>query len=83
MIGELHRLRIPLEPLAGKLHADDPEQRDLDYLFDDMDRPTTFSFRKNSGYRNLASAQEFSGPAVKSLYAEADRPGPTQIAQAR
>ncbi len=60
-----------------------PEQHDLNYLFDDMDRATTFSFRKGSGYRDLASAQEFSGPAVKSLYAEAHKPAPTQVAQAR
>ena len=60
-----------------------PEQHDLDYLFDDMDRPTAFSFRKDSGYQGLASAQEFSGAAVKSLYAEAQKPGPTRVAQAR
>src|SRR5665811_1677270 len=28
-----------------------PEQRDLDYLFEDMDRPTAFQFRQTSGYR--------------------------------
>lgn len=58
-----------------------PEQDDLDYLFDDMDRPTAFQFRRSSGYRGLASAQKFSGGAVKSLYAEMEKPGPTRLAQ--
>lgn len=58
-----------------------PEQDDLDYLFDDMDRPTAFQFRRSSDYRGLASAQTFSGGAVKSLYAETERPAPTRLAQ--
>ncbi len=60
-----------------------PEQDNLDYLFDDMDRPTAFTFRKDSGYASLASAQRFSGEAVRSLYAglEPANPAPTQLAQ--
>lgn len=60
-----------------------PEQDNLDYLFDDMDRPTAFKLRKSSGYVSLAAAQRFSGDAVKSLYAELEpaAPGPTQLAQ--
>lgn len=58
-----------------------PEQDNLDYLFDDMDQPTAFQFRRTSGYRGLASAQQFSGNAVRSLYAEAERSGPTRLAQ--
>ena len=60
-----------------------PEQKNLDYLFDDMDRPTDFKFRQTSGYRGLASAQKFSGRAVKSLYAEMEAPAPTRLAQNR
>ncbi len=61
-----------------------PEQNNLAYLFDDMDRPTAFKLRASSGYRGLASAQKFSGDAVKSLYAElagagADPPRPALI----
>ncbi len=58
-----------------------PEQKNLDYLFDDMDRPTAFKLRASSGYRGLASAQKFSGGAVKSLYAEMEAPAPTRLAQ--
>lgn len=58
-----------------------PEQGDIDYLFNEMDSPTAFQLRRSSGYRGLASAQKFSGGAVKSLYAEMDRPGPTRLAQ--
>jgi uncharacterized protein YcbK (DUF882 family) len=58
-----------------------PEQKNLDYLFDDMDRPTDFKFRQATGYRGLASAQKFSGHAVKSLYAEMGVPAPTRLAQ--
>jgi uncharacterized protein YcbK (DUF882 family) len=58
-----------------------PEQQELDYLFDDMDEPTAFTLRKSSGYTGLADSQQFSGHAVKSLYAEVEKtPGPTQIA---
>ncbi len=60
-----------------------PEQDDLDYLFEDMDRPVAFTLRKGSGYVSLAAAQRFSGDAVKSLYAELEpaAPAPTQLAQ--
>jgi hypothetical protein len=58
-----------------------PEQDNLDYLFDDMDQPTAFQLRRTSGYQGLASAQHFSGRAVKSLYAEMERPAPTRLAQ--
>ena len=60
-----------------------PDQSSLDYLFEDMDRPTAFALRKTSGYVGLAAAQSFSGDAVKSLYAELDAPasGPTKLAQ--
>lgn len=58
-----------------------PQQGDIDYLFNEMDSPTAFQFRRNSGYRGLASVQKFSGGAIKSLYAEMDRPGPTRLAQ--
>ena len=60
-----------------------PEQGSIDYLFDDMDQPTSFTLRNGSGYAGLASAQRFSGHAVKSLYAEMETPAPapTQIAQ--
>jgi len=59
-----------------------PEQRDLGYLFEDMDRPTAFKFRPTSGYVGLASVQTFSGRAVKSLYAAIDaQDGPTRLAQ--
>ena len=34
-----------------------PDQQDLDYLFDDMDHPTSFTLRKSSGYVSLAAAQ--------------------------
>jgi len=57
-----------------------PEQDNIDYLLDDMDQPTKFELRQTSGYRGLASAQHFSGEAVKSLYAEMDAPAPTRIA---
>lgn len=58
-----------------------PEQESLDHLFEDMDRPTSFTFRKGSGYVSLAAAQRFSGDAVKSLYAEYEPAKPTQLAQ--
>ena len=58
-----------------------PEQKNLDYLFDDMDRPVALSFRASSGYRGLAAAQRFSGGAVRSLYADVEAPTPTQLAQ--
>jgi hypothetical protein len=60
-----------------------PEQGSIDYLFDDMDQPTAFTLRKSSGYASLASAQRFSGQAVRSLYAEfePEAPAPTRLAQ--
>ena len=58
-----------------------PEQGSIDYLFDDMERPTSFTLRNGSGYAGLASAQRFSGHAVKSFYAEMDTPTPTRLAQ--
>ncbi|WP_372929632.1 DUF882 domain-containing protein [Methyloceanibacter sp.] len=59
-----------------------PEQKDLGYLFEDMDRPTAFKLRRTSGYLGLASVQTFSGRAVKSLYAAIDaQTGPTRLAQ--
>lgn len=58
-----------------------PEQENIDYLFKGMDRPTDLKLRRTSGYRNLASAQQFSGKAVRSLYAAMEDSGPTQLAQ--
>ncbi|MGE5261715.1 MAG: DUF882 domain-containing protein [Actinomycetota bacterium] len=73
-----------------------PDQTALDYLFEDMDQPTALTLRKSSGYRGLAAAQQFSGQAVRSLYAatepaqsapmqhaemEPAKPAPTQVAQ--
>ncbi|MGD9501130.1 MAG: DUF882 domain-containing protein [Methyloceanibacter sp.] len=58
-----------------------PEQESIDYLFEDMDQPTAFKLRGGSGYQGLAAAQRFSGHAVKALYAEAETPAPTRLAQ--
>jgi uncharacterized protein YcbK (DUF882 family) len=62
-----------------------PDQANLDYLFDDMNRPTAFTLRKSSGYAGLAAAQQFSGHAVKSLYSniamDTPAPAPTQLAE--
>jgi len=58
-----------------------PEQDNIDYLLDDMDQPTNFKLRQSSGYHGLASAQHFSGDAVRSLYAEMEAPAPTRLAQ--
>lgn len=60
-----------------------PEQQDLDYVFDDMERPLSFTLRKGSGYVSLAAAQRFSGQAVRSLYAETQPQAParTRLAQ--
>jgi uncharacterized protein YcbK (DUF882 family) len=57
-----------------------PEQRDLSYLFEDMDRPLALNLRPTSGYQGLAAAQSFSGQAVKSFYAELEVPRSTQLA---
>jgi hypothetical protein len=59
-----------------------PEQDDLDYLFEDMDRPLATTFRPTSNYQGLAAAQRFTGHAVRSLHAELAPPKPTQLAQA-
>ena len=60
-----------------------PDQTALDYLFEDMDQPTALTLRKSSGYRGLAAAQQFSGQAVRSLYADMEpaKPAPTQHAE--
>ena len=58
-----------------------PQQDNIDYLFDDMDEPTAFTLRKSSGYTGLAASQQFSGQAVKSLYAEVEQTSaPTRLA---
>jgi len=65
--------------LAPLVH---PEQRNIDYMFENMDRPTGFTFRRNKAYQGLAAVQQFSGQAVKSLYAEMEAPAaPTRLAQ--
>ncbi len=46
-----------------------PDQGAIDYLFEDMDHPTSLTLRKSSGYAGLAAAQKFQGQAVRSLYA--------------
>ena len=51
-----------------------PEQKDLSYLFDGMERPLAATFRANSGYHGLAAAQTFSGSAVRNAYAELQAP---------
>ena len=58
-----------------------PEQGSIDYLFDDMDQPTSFTLRNGSGYAGLASAQRFSGHAVKSFYAEMEPPARSDAAR--
>jgi uncharacterized protein YcbK (DUF882 family) len=58
-----------------------PEQESLGYLFEDMDRPLALNLRASSGYQGLAAAQSFSGHAVRSVFAEAETPSPTQLAQ--
>jgi uncharacterized protein YcbK (DUF882 family) len=62
-----------------------PEQGNLDYIFEDMDRPTAFTLRKSSGYVSLAAAQRFTGEAVKNLYAELEpaASAPTRLASTR
>ncbi len=59
-----------------------PTQDNLDHVFNEMGKPSNFQLRKTSGYTGLASAQQFSGQAVKSLYAEMAPPnsGPTRLA---
>ncbi len=73
-----------------------PDQAGLDFLLEDMDRPTALTLRKSSGYAGLAAAQRFQGHAVRSFYAEMEpakpapmqhaemepaKPAPTQVAQ--
>src|SRR5262245_18341302 len=58
-----------------------PEHDSIDYLFEDMDHPTSSKVRGGSGYQGLAAAQRFSGHAVKALYAEAESQAPTRVAQ--
>jgi uncharacterized protein YcbK (DUF882 family) len=62
-------------------HLTHPEQKNLSYLFENMDRPLAATFRKTSTYRGLAAAQTFSGAAVRSIYAELAPPAPTRMAQ--
>ncbi|MGH6824962.1 DUF882 domain-containing protein [Methyloceanibacter sp.] len=62
-------------------HLTHPEQKDLSYLFENMDRPLAATFRKSSGYQGLVAAQTFSGRAVRSVYAEIAPPAPTRVAQ--
>jgi len=69
---------VTYNPNLGALIA--PEQKDISYLFEDMDRPLALSFRPNSGYQGLAAAQSFSGQAVKSFYAELAAPNHTKLA---
>lgn len=59
-----------------------PEQDDIDFLFEDMDQPARFEFRRTSGYLGLASVQTLTGPAVRSLYAGLPKQGPTRLARA-
>ena len=58
-----------------------PEQTNVGFLFEDMSRPLALTFRASSGYMGLAAAQRFSGHAVKSVFAAADLPTPTRLAQ--
>ena len=58
-----------------------PEQKNIDYMFENLDRPTGFTFRRNKDYQGLAAVQQFSGQAVKSLYAEMEATAPTRLAQ--
>ncbi len=58
-----------------------PEQKDLSYIFEDMERPIAASFRPRSGFAGLATAQRFTGEAVRNVYAEIAPPAPTHVAQ--
>jgi uncharacterized protein YcbK (DUF882 family) len=62
-------------------HLTHPEQKNLSYLFENMDRPLAATFRKTSNYHGLAAAQTFSGAAVRNVYAELAPPAPTRMAQ--
>jgi uncharacterized protein YcbK (DUF882 family) len=78
--GLMSDVSVTYNRAAASLTA--PEQHDLSYLFEDMDRPMASTFRVTSGYRGLASAQTFSGNAVRSFYAELEPPRLTRLAQA-
>jgi uncharacterized protein YcbK (DUF882 family) len=80
--GLMSEVSITYNHVVARLTA--PEQKDLSYLFEGMDRPLAATFRATSGYRGLAAAQTFSGSAVRSAYAELQptAPKPTQLAQA-
>ena len=52
-----------------------PEQKDLSYLFEGMDRPLAATFRTTSGYQGLAAAQTFSGRAVATSMPSSAPPG--------
>jgi uncharacterized protein YcbK (DUF882 family) len=60
-----------------------PAQDSLEYIFDEMSRPTALTLRKSSGYVSLAAAQTFSGHAIRNLYAEIEpqAAAPTRLAQ--
>ncbi len=58
-----------------------PEQGNVDYVFEDINLPIAPKLRQGSDYQGLASIQRFSGRAVRNLYAEADTPTPTRLAQ--
>jgi uncharacterized protein YcbK (DUF882 family) len=72
-------LSVTYNPAAASLTP--PEQRSLAYLFQGMERPLASGFRANSGYRGLAAAQQFTGNAIRSVYAELSPPQPTRLAQ--
>jgi uncharacterized protein YcbK (DUF882 family) len=81
--GLMSDISITYNHLVARLTH--PEQKDLSYLFDDMERPLAGTFRATSGYRGLAAAQTFSGAAVRNAYAELQPPAPPkrqQLAQA-
>jgi uncharacterized protein YcbK (DUF882 family) len=58
-----------------------PDQKETAYLFEDMGSPVALTLRSSSGYEGLAAQQRFSGHAVRSIYAEAEMPAPTRLAQ--
>ena len=57
-----------------------PEQSSVDYMFRDMDQPARFVLRPSSGYLGIASIRTLTGPAVRRLYANAPKKGPTRLA---
>jgi uncharacterized protein YcbK (DUF882 family) len=58
-----------------------PEQKDLSYLFEGMERPLAATLRATSGYQGLAAAQTFSGAAVRNAYAELQLPMAAPVRQ--